>query len=73
MSRRFFISGLGINAGDTVDFNLLSQGVNRLIGTRYFDYVTYNLEPEGGKYVLKMNTQESALAKFKFSIHYDNE
>lgn len=73
VSRRFFISGLGINAGDTVDFSLLSQGVNRLVGTRYFDYVTYNLEPEGGKYVLKMNTQESAPAKFKFSIHYDNE
>lgn len=73
VSRRFFLSGLQIAVGDTIDFDILEHGVSRLMGTRYFESLTYDLKPGDEGYVLKLTANESARAKFKFSLHYDNE
>ncbi len=73
ISHRFFLSSLGISPGETVTLNQLARGVSRLMGTRYFESVTYDLEPIEEGYLLTMHATESARARLKFSLHYDNE
>src|SRR5690554_19156 len=73
ISHRFFMSSLGIAPGDTVKNEDLKKGMNRLMGTRYFESVAYDLKPLREGYALTVHATESARSRFKFSLHYDNE
>ncbi|GAO29215.1 hypothetical protein [Geofilum rubicundum] len=73
ISHRFFMSSFDIAPGDAITLNQLAKGISRLMGTRYFETVTYELTPEKEGYVLTMYAKESARARLKFSLHYDNE
>jgi NTE family protein len=73
ISHRFFMSSLGIAPGEAITLNQLAKGVSRLMGTRYFETVTYDLTPVESGYLLTMYATESARARLKFSLHYDNE
>jgi NTE family protein len=73
ISPRFFMSSLGIAPGDVVALNQLTKGLSRLMGTRYFESVTYDLTPQEDGYLLTVHATESARARLKFSFHYDNE
>jgi NTE family protein len=73
ISSRFFMSSLGISKGDVVTLDQVAKGLSRLMGTRYFESVTYDLKPAEDGYVLTVHATESARARLKFSLHYDNE
>lgn len=73
ISPRFLMSSLGISKGEVVTLDQLAKGVSRLMGTRYFESVTYDLTPSEDGYVLTLQASESARARLKFSLHYDNE
>ena len=73
VSHNYCLSKLGIQVGDTVNLEIINTGVRRLVGTRFYQHITYDLEYTNSKYTLILNTEESNLAQAKFSIHYDNE
>ncbi|TRX72149.1 patatin-like phospholipase family protein [Carboxylicivirga sp. M1479] len=73
VSRNYFLSKLGINEGDTISKERINTGISRLIGTRFYNLVTYDIEPDESNYIITFNTEETKLARTKFSIHYDNE
>ncbi|MBR8534801.1 patatin-like phospholipase family protein [Carboxylicivirga sediminis] len=73
VSQNFFFTKLGIHEGDTVSVEDINTGVRRLIGTRFYNQITYNIESNNGAYTLIFKTEETNLAQAKFSIHYDNE
>ncbi|WP_430811487.1 MULTISPECIES: patatin-like phospholipase family protein [unclassified Carboxylicivirga] len=73
VSLNYFYTKLGIHIGDTVSVDDINIGIRRLIGTRFYKHITYDLEYIDSKYVLIFNTEETGLARAKFSIHYDNE
>lgn len=73
ISHRFFLGNLGIESGDVITAPTVERGISRLMGTRYFDSVSYRLIPVDNGYLLAMEVHESERARFKFSLHYDNE
>ncbi len=74
VSQNFFYTKLGIHEGDTVSIKDINNGIRRLIGTRFYNHITYELKHNNAhEYTLVFNTEEANLAKAKFSIHYDNE
>ncbi len=73
ISLRFFYNNLGFEAGDTITAQDINEGMNRLLGTRFYDKITYEINKIDGQYRLIFYTQESKSAKAKFSIRYDNE
>lgn len=70
---QFFRNSFQIQEGDTVKGEDLDRGINRLLGTRYFESVTYQLNPLKDGVEIDLQVRESAPARFKFSLHYDNE
>src|SRR5690554_8109830 len=60
ISHRFFMSSLRIAPGDTVKNEDLKKGMNRLMGTRYFESVAYDLKPLREGYALTVHATESA-------------
>ncbi len=72
ISHRFFFANLGIHPFETVTPHELDEGLKRLMGTRYFENVTYHLSPLSEGYLLNMTVEESPRIKLKFSLHYDN-
>ncbi|HKL71767.1 MAG TPA: patatin-like phospholipase family protein [Marinilabiliaceae bacterium] len=70
---QFFKNSFQIQEGESVEGADLEHGINRLLGTRYFESVTYQIKPMEDGYALNMQVKESAPARFKFSLHYDNE
>lgn len=73
ISKSFFISNLGFNEGDTVTVKQVNEGIRSLIGTRFYEKITYELQPFDNGYSIVFNTLETKSAKAKFSIHYDTE
>ncbi|WP_430815787.1 patatin-like phospholipase family protein [Carboxylicivirga sp. RSCT41] len=73
VSKNFFLTKLGIHEGDTVNNEQINAGVRRLIGTRFYNHITYDLHYNDSIYTLVFNTEEAKLGQAKFSIHYDNE
>jgi NTE family protein len=67
------MSSFGIDPGTTISGPDLDRGIGRLMGTRYFESVTYRIQPMREGYLLEMKVKESAHARFKFSLHYDND
>ncbi|TCO10763.1 patatin-like phospholipase family protein [Natronoflexus pectinivorans] len=74
ISYHFFISNLGIEPGDTIAPRDMEKKIHKLIGTRYFESVSYRIYPiNDDGFVLDLQAIESETARFKFSLHYDNE
>ncbi len=73
ISRKFFIGHVGFDVGDTVSVEQVNNGIRSLIGTRFYEKITYELIPYEEGFAIVFNTLETKSAKAKFSIHYDNE
>lgn len=73
ISLNFFYSNLGFEEGDSIDLNDIKKGINHLMGTRFYDKVTYEINKKNGQYRIIFNTKESHNSKAKFSLKYDNE
>nr|WP_321450267.1 patatin-like phospholipase family protein [uncultured Carboxylicivirga sp.] len=73
ISKSYFFSNLGFEEGDSVTVQDINNGMRRLIGTRFYNKITYKIDNIDGQYQLTFNTTEAQPAKAKFSIHYDNE
>ncbi|MBS2096929.1 patatin-like phospholipase family protein [Carboxylicivirga linearis] len=73
ISKSYFYSNLGFSAGDSISVDDINSGMRRLIGTRFYDKITYQIDNADGEYHLIFNTTEATKAKAKFSLRYDNE
>lgn len=73
ISKKFFIGNLGFDVGDTVSVEQINKGIRSLIGTRFYEKITYELTPYNDGIAIEFNTLETKSAKAKFSVHYDNE
>jgi len=73
VSINYFLNKLGIVEGDTVNREEIDLGIRRLIGTRFYNQITYDFEYDNSQYTLVFNTEEAHLTQAKFSLHYDNE
>jgi len=69
----FVIGKGGIYPGMWVSKQDLSEAVDNIFGTRYFDKITYRLEKlDKESYKLVYNAKESTRALLKVALHYDN-
>jgi NTE family protein len=73
VSKNYFLTKLGIHKGEVVSLNEINAGVRRLIGTRFYNHITYDLNYNGSAYTLVFNTEEAEPRQAKFSLRYDNE
>lgn len=74
VDEEFVIGKGGIYPGMWVSKKELSEAVETIFGTRYFDKITYRLEKiSDNGYRLTYNIKESNRALLKVALHYDNE
>jgi NTE family protein len=73
INEQFLLGNLKIQTGKTISPKKIGQGIKKAMGTRYFDNITYTLEPLESGYLLNFKVEESPQGKAKFSLHYDNE
>jgi len=73
INQQFLLGHIGIQPGDTITPKMMDKGLKNAMGTRYFENITYRIEPLNSGYLLTLNLEESPQAKAKFSLHYDNE
>lgn len=73
ISQSFFYTNLGFKPGDSIEVNDVNEGMRRLIGTRFYDNITYEINKINDKYTIIFKTQEAHSSKAKFSLRYDNE
>jgi len=73
INKHFLLSNLGIQEGDSITPDLMTNALRRAMGTRHFENITYHLEPAEESHNLILRVRESPRAKAKFSLHYDNE
>jgi NTE family protein len=50
----------------------LEAGIDRIYGSRYYELVTYDLEPEPGGTKVRINVVERAEAQLRVGFHYDS-
>lgn len=72
-SHRFFMGNLDIEPGAVISPKDLEDAMGRLMGTRYYASVNYQLRPLRDGYLLNVTAVESEQSRVKFSLHYDNE
>lgn len=73
ISLNFFYTNLGFEAGDSIKVDQIKEGMNRLMGTRFYKQITYELNKSDEGFILTFNTKEAHQSKAKFSLRYDNE
>ncbi len=73
ISTQYFYTNLGIEPGDTISPSDINQGMRQLMGTRFFNKITYEINKSDDDYQLIFNTEEAYPSKAKFSLHYDDE
>lgn len=73
INQQYLLGNIGIQPGDLITPGFMADGLERAMGTRHFENITYQLEPVEDGYLLNLEVEESPKAKVKFSIHYDNE
>jgi NTE family protein len=73
VSINYFLNKLGIHEGDTITRADIDTGIRRLIGSRFYNQITYDLNKVNDEYVLTFHTEEAYLTQAKFSLRYDNE
>jgi NTE family protein len=72
-TQQFLLGNMRIQPGDTITSKTMRYGIQRAMGTRYFENITYHIEALDKGNLLVLNVEESNAAKAKFSLHYDNE
>ena len=72
LSKKYIVSNLGFEAGDTVTIKEVNQGLEKMIGTRFVDKMTYDLTKTGEGYRIDFYIEERYPYKMGFSLRYDN-
>jgi NTE family protein len=73
INKQFLLGNLGIEPGDYISPNQMTQALRKAMGTRHFENITYQVKSQSETAVLVLHVEESPRAKAKFSLHYDNE
>ena len=70
----FIADHLGININDTLELDLIHNGINNLYGLGYFNIVRYSLEPESDLKETKLTifVEESNFNKLQTGLRWDN-
>jgi NTE family protein len=71
-SDRQILGVLGIEPGDNVDNDLISERIELLYGKGWFEKVKYSIKPEGNSLDLIVDCYEKPNPIITGSIHYDN-
>jgi len=72
-SENFIKRIMGINIGELLDVDKLSEKIERLYSFGYFENITYEIIPQHeNKVVLRVNIKEKYLNKVRTGIHLDN-
>ena len=72
LSQRFILDNLGFDVGDSVTLKDINSGLDKLIGTRFVDKITYDLTKVDGGYQIDFNVKERHPYKAGLSVRYDN-
>lgn len=72
ITRDFLISRIGFNDGDSVSIKDMNRGLRKLLGTRFLDYVSYELEGSPSGYKVKLGVVETYPTKAAFSLNYSD-
>jgi len=72
LSKKYITSNLGFKVGDTVTIKEVNQGLEKMIGTRFVDKMTYDLTKTGDGYRIDFYIEERYPYKMGFSLRYDN-
>jgi NTE family protein len=72
VTSRFIMANMRFEEGDSITVEDVNNGLNRLIGTRFIEKVTYTLDRNGSAYTLHLFPQEASRVKAGFSLRYDN-
>lgn len=72
-SRRFIIATLGLEPGSWLTKRKLSEGMDRLFGTLFFDRIDYYFEAMSQGYRLVLRVKEKPDNALKFALRYDND
>jgi len=70
-SEEEIIGRSGLSTGKTIQVENLEAAINRLVGTNYFEKVSYELRLEDGLTVLQLNCIEKSPNLIRAAIHYD--
>lgn len=66
------IGKCNLKAGETYSIDDMQQGINRLVGTNYFEKVNYHFQEHVNQLTLVIDCLERAPTLLKTAINYDN-
>ncbi|NPA36479.1 MAG: BamA/TamA family outer membrane protein [Chlorobi bacterium] len=72
LSQNFILDNLDLRVGDYVTLKDVNTGLDKLIGTRFVDKITYELTKENEGYKIDFFVKERFPYKAGFSLRYDN-
>jgi NTE family protein len=72
LPEKFIIEKLGLDVGDSVTLKDINSGLDKLLGTRFVDKITYDLKKEKEGYLIEFNVKERHPYKAGLSLRYDN-
>ncbi len=72
LSKKFILDNLDLNIGDSVTLKYINTGLDKLIGTRFVDKITYEITEENDGYKIDFYVTERYPYKAGFSLQYDN-
>ncbi len=72
LSQKFILDNLNINVGDSLPLKEINSGLDKLIGTKFVDKITYELTKEKDGYRIDFFVKERFPYKAGFSLQYDN-
>lgn len=72
-NEKLVLSQFELTMGDTLTRKEAGESVNRLLGTRLFDKISYTIESENDTTSLTIRAKERAVNQAKFALHYDSE
>ncbi|SFJ01051.1 patatin-like phospholipase family protein [Myroides guanonis] len=71
-TRRYVYGKLGFVPGQSITYQDLGQGIDRLNGTQNFSAISYKFEADGDKDIFKLNVIENPIKRYlKLGLHYD--
>lgn len=72
MDKEFVLGKSGLEKGNHYSKAQINEALHRLVGTRYFQNVSYLLDKGEHGYVLTLLPIENYRSKYNFAVHYDN-
>ena len=72
VSRELLMGKLQISQGDEVTIDDIERAVNRAYGSRFFNSVTWRLEPYENGNLLRIMVNEGVADQLRFGIRYDD-